>query len=424
MAAFNLGLKVIRRLCQDQNPMTWYKAKLSDQLFKGEREKEVFGWVNLHLTKHHALPSIETIESKFPEFKEFTTSEPASYYLELLENRFGFETINKANIDSQAALAGNKDDIIGAQKILAAANEKITQQRLRTRIMDMAVEAPKLVLQDYHNVNQQESKIIFGWEYMDQMTGGAMPGDIISYVGRPASGKTFKMLYGFLKNWMLGQNVLFASMEMNHLAVAQRAAAMYAHTGLTQLKLGGYSSQTYKKFADSLMQMASEKAKAYVVDGNLAAHVDDIYLLAQQLGCKGVWIDGAYLLKSRNPRLDRFTKVAENVEHMKSATTEIEIPTFASWQFNRDASKKVKTKEAKVGLEDIGYTDAIGQISSIVMGLFQEEGVETMNSRIIDVMKGRSGEVGQFKILWDFLSMEFGQMGVEDDNQSGALEYI
>lgn len=424
MAVYNLGLKVIRRMSEDQVPMAWYKAKLSLPLFKGEQEKAVFTWANDHLLKHHALPKIETLEAKFPEFKEFATPEPATYYLEMLENRYGYDLINKANLEAQDALKADKNNISGALLAMNSANEKISAQRMRTRIMDMAVEAPKLVLQTYHNINQLEAQINFGWPYMDQMTGGAMPGDVISFVGRPAAGKTFKMLFVAIHNWLKGQDVLFASMEMNHLAVAQRAAAMYAHTNLTQLKMAGYATESYKKFTSGLLAMSSEKAKFYVVDGNLAAHVDDLYLLAQQLKCKAVFIDGAYLLKHKNTRLDRFTKVAENVELMKSVTTEIEVPTFASWQFSREASKKSKTKDAKVGLEDIGYTDAIGQISSIVLGLFQEEGVETMNSRLIDVMKGRNGEIGQFKILWDFLRMLFDQMGIEQDTSTGQLDYI
>jgi replicative DNA helicase len=222
-----------------------------------------------------------------------------------------------------------------------------------------------------------------------------------------------------MHNWLMGRNVLFVSMEMNTLAVAQRAAAMYAHTNLSQLKIGGYPDSTYKLFVKEMDGAPLEKGKLYVIDGNLAADPEDIYTLGQQLQCSVNLIDGGYLLRHRNLRLDRYTKVAENVEAMKRYSTDLEIPTFASWQFNRDASKKKKGEKA--GLEDIGYTDAIGQISTLVLGLMQEEGVETIQSRLIDVLKGRNGEVGQFRVNWDFSKMDFTQL-VEGEQKTKPLD--
>jgi replicative DNA helicase len=409
LQVFNIGLKAIRRFCEEQKPLSWYNAKLSVVLFKGEQEQTVFKWVEQHMLKHHALPNIETLEGKFPEFKQFTTPEPSSYYIELIEQRYGYDVINAANISSQDALKSDKTAINDALAFLSDARDKITRQRYRTRILNLGKEGPKLVLQQYHNVLATDSNIDFGWPYLDTMTGGAMAGDVISFVGRPAAGKTFKMLASAMHNWLKKKRILFVSMEMNPLAIAQRATAMYAHTNLTQLKMGQYSTDTYKKFAGSLISMAGLDFEFYVVDGNLAASVEDIYTIADQLNCDAVYIDGAYLLKHKNPRIDRYTKVAENVEGMKQFSGNIEKPTFASWQFNRDASKK--TKGEKTGLEDIAYSDAIGQVSSIVLGLFQEEGVETMNSRVVDVLKGRNGEIGQFKIKWDFINMDFTQIG-------------
>jgi len=63
-----------------------------------------------------------------------------------------------------------------------------------------------------------------------------------------------------------------------------------------------------------------------------------------------------------------------------------------------------------VGVGEIGYSDAIGQISSIVLGLFQEDSPETIQSRKVNVMKGRNGEIGELRIAWDFIDMDFSQV--------------
>jgi replicative DNA helicase len=234
-----------------------------------------------------------------------------------------------------------------------------------------------------------------------------------------------------IHNWLQAKRPLVVSMEMSPVPLVQRLAAMYAHTNLTQLKSGGYSSQTYSKFAASMIAMNSAMSGFYVVDGNLAASVDDIYTLAHQLKCDQIYIDGAYLLKHPNKRLDRYTRVAENIELIKQRTSDIEMPTVASYQFARSAtkgkSKNPKENQDEAGLEDIAFSDGIGQISSIVLGLFQDESVETLETRAIRVLKGRNGEVGTFKINWNFVTMNFDQVDQLDsasENEHSQLSYI
>ena len=265
---------------------------------------------------------------------------------------------------------------------------------------------------------------------MDQQSGGVMPGDVISFVGRPAVGKTWLTLWTAMHNWVLRKlNILYVSMEMTTLPIAQRIAALYTKQNIAQLKMAGYSNQTFKKFFKGLQTMTLEQAKFYVVDGNLATSVEDLFALAETLQCKVMFIDGAYLLRHRNVRLDRFTRAAENVELIKRHCTDVEMMAFCSWQFNREASKKQKKGKADQGdLEDIGYSDAIGQISSIALSLFQEDSVETMKQRKVQVMKGRNGEVGQFSIAWDFTNMSFHQVdpsiGAVKVEESHELEWV
>lgn len=421
--AFGLGFKCLKSLCATQQPMKWYRAKLIQEMFRPD-EAEAFKWMEAFVLKHHALPQLATLEQAFPDIANIEAPEPVSYYLEKVENRLYYERINKANVDSQNLLKLNQNDIEGALSIMSDTMAYIKAHQYRHRIVDLVKEGPMMVHTAYHNVMMMENVGLFGWPYMDKATGGMMPGDVITFIGRPAAGKTWKILYTAMYNWQKRQKrVLVVSMEMAPLPVVQRLVAMYAHTNISQLKVGGYSSHTYKKFAASLLGLAQEMDGFYVVDGNLAASVDDIYSLAQQLKCDQVYIDGAYLLRHKNPRLDRYTRVAENIELIKKDTSETEIPTVASYQFSRTATKGKKKGEAG-DLDDIGYSDAIGQISTIALGLFQDDSVETLEGRVVRVLKGRNGEIGQFKINWDFQTMDFSEINEEEQQHTAQLEYI
>lgn len=426
MSSYQLGLKALHRLLTDGDALAFHKAKLSKKLFRAN-EVAVFEFVEQHLGHYQKLPLFETTLAKFPEMGEVAAGEPAKYYLDKLGERFAYERINEANLASQQLLKDDKAAVDEASMMLSTALAEIAEQKYRHKIMDFGLDGPKAVIQAYHNLTTSKNPPAqFGWPTLDDQTGGMYPGDLISFVGRPASGKTFKILRTAKHNWQnLKKDVMIVSTEMDTLSISQRLAAMYAHTNLTQLKIGGYSSTTFQLFTKSMVKVKQEPAKLYVVDGNLAIDVESIYTLAAQLDCKMMLIDGAYLLRHRNARLDRFTRVSENVEAMKRFTADLEIPTVASWQFNREAVKKDKKKGQKAGIEDIGYSDAIGQVSSIVLGLLQEEGVETMNSRLVDVLKGRNGETGQFRINWDFLTMNFDEV-IEGEAKpvNDALDYV
>lgn len=409
--AYGLGIKAVKRLCQEQNPIGWQKAKLSSVLFKAY-EQPVFDWVTDHLKQHHALPHVETLQANFPDVGSMDTPEPSSYYVAMLENQYCYERLNTANLQSQTVLKDDQNAHEQAVEVLRHGIRDVIEQKYRMRILDVAKDAPKLVLNAYHHANTVETVGgAFGWPYMDTQSGGVMPGDVISFVGRPAVGKTWLTLWTALHNWMTKHlNVLYVSMEMMTLPIAQRITALYTKQNISQLKMGAYSNQTLQKFYAGLKIMATEKAKMYVIDGNLATNVEDLFAMAHMLECPVVFIDGAYLLRHRNTRLDRFTRAAENVELIKRYCTDQEMMAFCSWQFNREASKKQKKNIGEHGdLEDIGYSDAIGQISSIALSLFQEESVETMKARKVQIMKGRNGEVGQFSIAWDFNTMTFHQ---------------
>ncbi|QGZ53529.1 hypothetical protein [Paraburkholderia acidiphila] len=192
MSTFQLGLKAVRRLCEDKNPLLWHKAKLSDVLFNGDYEMEVFGWVNHHVNSYKKLPAIETLISKFPELKDVPTPEPSKYYLDLLDNRFVYGQIDSANIESQGILAKDPKAVDAALARMRLCLDATTRQKLRMQIMDLGNEAPLMVLNEYHKINAKETLIDFGWPSLDTMVNTLMPGDVVSFVGRPASGKRLR----------------------------------------------------------------------------------------------------------------------------------------------------------------------------------------------------------------------------------------
>lgn len=423
---FKIGFKAMLALAREQDTMAWYTAKLVEDLFVGN-EVGLFKNFETYINKYNKLPTLEHLFEKFPDLKAVPFPEPPQVYLDEVESRYKYNVINDANVNSQQILATDKTAVQEAYDVMMQASLKIQGRDLGKRIISFKEDAPKLLLSDYHDTTFDKSVMKFHWETVDRRTKGASGGDFISMVGRPQAGKSWVMLYNSYQNFAIeAKSSLFVSMEMNALAMSQRLGSLHSTTPITGLKTKQYSTITYNQFLKSVQHLPNtgNGADIYIVDGNLAADIEDIYLLAHQLNVDAVYVDGAYLCRTKNSRANRYDRVTEVAESIKRYTTSLNIPSFTSWQFNREAvnkkgSQRGETSEA--GLENIGMTDAVGQLSSVVFGLMQQKSVETLNSRTIDILKGRDGETGKFRIHWDFINMDFSEFTEEEQ---GVLQFI
>lgn len=378
-----------------------------DDLFKGT-EPPVYVFAKEFAKKYGKLPDQETLVAHLGDEGLLTPhKEKAEYYLDLMVLRHVEMELKKGMKKASDLLLPENKNPEKALEEIAASVMALARVKHQKAIVDFR-DALDLIMGDYvaKYTSEDAHGLMFGWPSLDDVTGGCTKGDVISMVGRPAQGKTWQMLYGAKHGWNeseLPQNItpqsrMFVSMEMTVLPIEQRLAAMQTHVPAGKLKLAALSSTAVSKLKKGLTLIKGFKEPFWVIDGNLGLTVEDIWQMARQLKPDAIFIDGAYLIKHPTER-DRFRRVAENADLIKKELAPI-APTVCSWQFARSASKKKKGE--KVDLDDIGYTDAIGQVSSIVLGLFQEETAETLVQRRVEILKGRNGETGSFVTNWQF----------------------
>lgn len=398
-----------------------------DHLFKAS-EIDAYKFVREFVKSYQKLPTADTIEAHTGETLVPHT-EPAGYYFDLLELRHTELALKQGmKKASDLLLPENKDPAEALRVITDTAMQLIAHKNAK-QVVDFR-DAYEMLMADYvakWNAPDQYG-LQLGWPTLDEMTGGLVKGDLISFIGRPAAGKTWMMLYAALHGWRkeallqpdhYEQSRMFVSMEMNALSIQQRLIAIQASLPFSKIKHASLSTVGLKQLKEGLLEIKGYGAPFYVVDGNLTATVEDIWMLARQLKPDGLFIDGGYLVKHPFVK-DRYQRVAENCNLMKQELTPL-APTCVSWQFAKTASKKNPKKGEKVTVDDIGYTDAIAQDSSLAIGLSQEDSVETLNQRVADILKGRNGEVGSFLLRWLFDKMDFSEI---EDQDVAELQFV
>lgn len=408
-----VGRRLLSAVVEQGNVKEFLKMQLAPDLFR-DSELELYQYITNHLAKYGKIPKPETIAgtSGF-ESALVLAPEPPEFYLHEVEQRYLNTTLKDMVSEAIDMLKEKKGE--ETLKLVTDAVGQMFHFKHRQHLFDLR-HMKDLVGKEYLKTKTSidGGGLMFGWPTIDNMTGGMREGDFVTFVGRPAAGKTFKVLRVAKKAWLSGEVPLFISTEMNITILAQRIAAMYTHSPLTKLLKAEMTTPSFKKMMEGLVQVQHMDNEFWVVDGNFATTVQDIVMLCHQLKPSCAFVDGAYLLKHPNPRINKFERIADNAEWLKEqVATDIGIPCVASYQLNREVLKKKKTE--KVGVEDIYGSDAIGQLSTVCMGLFQEEGVETMHRRVVNILKGRNGEVGEFTINWEFEKMNFDEVVPEED---------
>jgi replicative DNA helicase len=418
----SLGLMFISAALAEGSVSEFLQFGNIEELFKAN-EVEQYVFVRDFVKKYAKIPAEDTIKAHTGA-ELFPHKETAQYYFDLLSKRHVEITLKQVMKKAADMLQPDVKDADSALKLITSTIMKLMTTKHQKQISDFR-EAFGLIIPEYVQQYSAEmgNRLMLGWQTFDEMSGGLVRGDLISFVGRPAIGKTYQMLYSAMHGWRKaneqylqtgelpeGSSRMFVSMEMDRLPIQQRMAAMQASIPMDHVKHAALSTVGFKKLKDGLVNVAKYGAPFWVVDGNLTATVEDIYMLARQLKPGAIFIDGGYLLKHPTEK-DRYRRVAENADLAKKELASL-VPTVCSWQFARPKNKGGKKADGaneKLDLDDIGYTDAIAQVSSIVIGMFEEQSIETIMRRLMALLKGRNGEVGSWITNWDFKTMDFSE---------------
>lgn len=385
--------------------------QLQEKMFR-EDERELFDFVREHAMSYSKLPERKTVRKWGKEHSVAipsteALSEPHKYYFDRMEHR----NLKIGLLSSmKEAEQHRQDDPQIALDVLTSSILELHNTARRKQLVNIAEDGAKIVEAEYvKTLLNENTGLKFGWPTFDKMSGGLVGGDLVSIVGRPGMGKTYMALHGMIHAWHQGMTTLFVSMEMKNTPIIQRVTAMASNTSISELKSAQVASKKYKGMMDVMGSMKGEHGM-WVADGALSATVDDIRILCSQLQPDVLFIDGAYLLRHSNTRLQRHDKINTNVELVKSLLAdELNIPVTQTFQFNREAASK--KSQGDIGLENIAGSDAIGQLSSAVLGLFEQETIETKLKKQIRLLKGRNGEQGEFTINW-----RFGGFGIKQDH--------
>lgn len=414
MNASTAGLRVLRGILD--LPAKEAGAELSrvQPYLTYDDDKKAFDFIRGHLSQYGKLPHPDTLLDQKSVFLPPLT-EPYEFEVGQLKNRFIEDAMRAASDNASALLQDGK--AADALHNLIGALLPITQGFTSASVTDLR---HTTVLSHYKDQLSGDAPpgLQIGYPTIDAQ-GSIEAGDMYGIIGRPGSGKTWLMLYSALKYWNTYKKpVMFVTQEMTAKQMEKRSLPMLANVNpgplysgkLIQYEINGPTPEQYlQALADAEDYLKNSSTPFLIYDSKMAGTVADIEAIAALHGVDAVWIDGAYMLRHPDVRLNRYQRVPENLDLMKQWQQRTGVMTFSSWQFKRGSGKD--DAGGTPDLDDIGYSHAIPEYMTVIMGLLDNpKSLNQMSKKRVTLMKGRNGEVGGFDIHFNFNTMDFDEI--------------
>ena len=389
---------LLHTLLQKQKPLSFLaESGITRESFFGN-ELAVYDMIVGYVANYGAYPKLETITAEtkvaFPAFPD----EPIEYWIAKVDQRHQSRLIMDATAEL-TELAG-EGKILKAKQIIRDLWLQLEIKGKADRVCNLSQAAVEVVRA--HDERQRfpgMKGVPFGLEYLDVISDGAQGSDTVAVCGRPGVGKSMFCLAMANYAYNADEAPLVVSMEMPTKQCARRLIALRTGIPATLIRLGRLSYFGRDKLvADvSRLQQVTGDHPFYLMQGSLISAVEDLVVRVRELKPTCMYVDGAYLLRSKAQQESRWERVTYTAEFLKMIATEFNIPVIATYQFNR---------RGPGSLGNIAFADSIGMLASIVIGI-SDESVEEANSwvpvsfKIIELLKGREGEKGVIRCIYD-----------------------
>jgi replicative DNA helicase len=333
----------------------------------------------------------------------------AVYYAQIVRNKATFRSLIDASTEILRDAYDESDD---AKELLSQAEQKvfsILDRRGSTAVSNIrdvlheAMDRMEARMRGDHTTGGVDTL----YEDLDKLTGGLHNSELIILAARPSMGKT-ALAMNIAENVALKSNVpvLFVSLEMSSLELADRMLCSIARVNGHRLRNGTISNEERKR----LVEKAGEVSQAPLyVDDSPGRTVSEIAAAARRIlrreGRLGmIAVDYLQLIEPDNPSDPRQEQVARMTRRLKGVAREMQVPVLCLAQLNRQAEEG---KDHRPRLSHLRESGAIEQDADVVMFVHREEyflrGDEQQQhagQAEVLIAKQRNGPVGEVELVW------------------------
>jgi replicative DNA helicase len=399
-------VRLLSRAIRTRDISVLLEAGVQDDWFFVEENKAVWRFIRQHWTKYQEVPTGVTVLDNFPTYRLLAVEDNVDYLLDqLIEYRKRQSTISVVQDASEAIASGDHNAAIA---VLGQGVAKLLDEGVRdSNDLDLTHEATKR-FDEYLNVKTRPNGLLgiaTGFKTIDQATAGLQPGQLITIIAPPKTGKSVLALQVAVNVHNDGYVPLFQSFEMNNIEQQHRHDAMRAHIAHSRLIRGGLTKEEEARYKKTLEDMESMH-KFYLTDAVSAMTVTGLSAKIDKLRPDIAFVDGVYLMLDEITGEQNSPQALTNITRgLKQLAMAKKIPIVISTQV-----LLWKMKKRQVSADAIGYSSSFYQDSDVILGL-QKQDEEDDTSRELRIVASRNCGPASSDLLWDWEEGKFEEYG-------------
>jgi replicative DNA helicase len=406
MAADNES-RIISRAVRTREITPLLERGLQDDWFFDEEHRTVWRFVREHWSKYGEVPTATTVKDNFPTYRLLSVEDSLEYLLDqLVAYRRRQKTIEIVQ-DAASALsdsAGHEDALqVMSEGLARVMDEGVGQNH----DLDLTRDTDKRYA-EYLAVKTRPNGLLgmaTGFQTIDEATAGLQPGQLVTVIAPPKTGKSVLSLQVAVNVHEDGFVPLYQSFEMSNQEQQHRHDAMRAKIAHSRLVRGGLKVDEEARYQKMLKHMDGMH-NFYLTDSVSATTVSALSAKVEKLQPDIVFVDGVYLM------IDEITGEANSPQALTNITRGLKRMA-QKYQKPVVITTQVllwKMKNKTVSADAIGYSSSFYQDSDVILGLSRPD-EEDDTSRLLRIVASRNSGPAETELLWDWEEGKFEEYG-------------
>jgi len=329
------------------------------------------------------------------------------YYARIIKEK---ALLRRLIVSSTRIIQESYDQKEDADELLNAAQTAIIEvadQRIKPGFRPMSqLTGPALdLIRETAARKEAVTGVPSGFRYLDAMTAGFQPSELVILAARPSMGKTAMGLnishhVGLKTDKAVG----FFSMEMSESQIVMRLLCSEAQIDIKKARTGYLSDRDFEKL--KLAGEALSRARIYI-DESAALTIMEMKAKSRRLKMEQrldiVFIDYIQLMRTGGRFENRNQEMSFISRSLKELAKELRIPVVGISQLSRAPEKG--RREPKPMLSDLRESGAIEQDADLVIFIYRPEFYHPDDESLrgvaeVSIAKQRNGPIGNIQMAF------------------------
>jgi replicative DNA helicase len=424
------------------SPEVWNFANVVVGYIRTHKELPTLRVISEKLSKGNNDKLVENIKIIWAELDKITANEHEyKHDLEKVKQRFA----EKQLLNTRDALVKLEPGSIDVNKSILELQKTIQSVKSLHQVRSYERKTLKEAVtgfRDEYNAKLQDPNfdagIQTGYSYLDYVTGGLRPGELLLIGGESGSGKSMLLMNMAIQIWLQnnkpevqpaylpGKNVLYFSLEMPFKPCLNRVLGRLSSSPtklIRQAKLNQMDAENLKKV---LRFINAYPYHFEIVDIPRGATIESLELIYEE--AKAIYnpdivvIDYLGLMDYQGGKdLDDWLKLGKISEACHEFSRVHNCTTLSAVQLNRPKSNK---EEDKIGLHRIGRSGLIMTNANIAIQIENRHNEKSFPDMKYHIIKMRDGELGSATLIKDLARGSLLDNPIEEDTTTFELRDI